>query len=318
MKLKKNVFLIFLVVLVGCQVKESGDKIDLTAWVVDWDLSRGLEELSSVHASSVQYFGVYFNEFDEFVLDSTLGEAMIHEQRPTYLTVINDIVHSNGINVHKDSELARRLIHDASLPSRLLELALKYQLEGIELDIEKIPSEEWEAYASFIENLGELLEKHGLSLRIVLEPSSPIDEVELPKEYEYVMMMYNLYGLHSGPGPKADFPFIKSLVQKCQSSLEKVRFALSVGGFDWSGNRVTGKTFVQIQELMKNYEVKDMKRDSKSDVLSFTYVDEANMLHEVWFADKTTIETWINVIKEQGEHRVALWRLGGNEIEVME
>ena len=26
---------------------------------------------------------------------------------------------------------------------------------------------------------------------------------------EYMVMLYNLYGLHSGPGPKADGPFIE-------------------------------------------------------------------------------------------------------------
>lgn len=318
MKLKKGICLVIVVLLVGCQVKVSKDELDLTTWVVDWDLSRGLEELSKINVSSVQYFGVYFNEFNEFVMDSALGEAIVNEKLPTYLTVINDIVHSNGVNVHKDSELVRRLIYDSSLPSRLLELALEYQVEGIELDFEKIPSDEWESYARFIESLGELLEKHDLNLRVVLEPSSPIDEIELPKEHEYVMMMYNLYGLHSEPGPKADLSFIKSLVKKCQSSLDKVRFAVSVGGFDWSVHRVTGKTYAQIQKLMETYEVKDMKRDSNSDALSFTYVDETGIVHEVWFADEKTIETWINVVKEQGEHKVALWRLGGNENEVME
>lgn len=318
MKLKIGIGLVIMALLVGCRVKEQGESIDLTVWVTDWDLSRGLEELTTVDVSSVQYFGVYFNEYDEFVMNSTLGEALLNEGSPAYLTFINDIIYSNGINVHKDSELARRLINDLSLPGKIVQLALEYQVEGVELDFEKIPGEEWEAYVTFIDKLGAMLASQDIALRVVLEPSSPIDEIKLPHQYEYVMMMYNLYGLHSEPGPKANFSFIKSLVQKCQSFLENVRFAFSVGGFDWGEKHVAGKTYVQVQELIKTYEVSDVTRDAKSGALSFTYVDETGGFHEVWFADEETIESWINVVMEQGENKVALWRLGGNISEIME
>ena len=68
--------------------------------------------------------------------------------------------------MHKDSALARRLINDSSLPGKIVQLALEYQVEGVELDFEKIPDEEWEAYVTFIDKLGAMLASQDIALRV--------------------------------------------------------------------------------------------------------------------------------------------------------
>ncbi len=46
----------------------------------------------------------------------------------------------------------------------------------------------------------------------------------------------------------------------------------------------------------------------------FKYTDEDGIEHEVWYADKNTLNSWMQVIKEKG-YGISLWRLGGNVFE---
>lgn len=294
---------------------------DISAWVVDWDLERGLTEvaLGKESLDSLQVFAAYFNEKDEVFLPENLLDidSYIKERgQEAYLTVVNDVIKENGESMQKDSALVTRLIEDEEARqqhiSSLIKLVERTDFTGVELDYEKIGHELWEEYGIFIDKLGKELSKLDKKLRIVLEPSSPIEEIQLPQEYEYVMMAYNLYGYHSGPGPKADQSFIQQLSRKTKKSFKNCRVAFSLGGFDWAEDgQVRAVTATQIEELLVNIEGERL-RDEESDALSFIYKDELGKKHEVWYADEETIQTWIQTAYSQGVNKFAIWRLGGN------
>ena len=87
--------------------------------------------------------------------------------------------------------------------------------------------------------------------------------------------------------------------------------ALSRGGFAWSeSGKVTSLTENEAVKLSSKSEV---KRDPNSQSLYFEYVDENKEKHTVWYADSDTICNWINISKNVGYDKIALWRLGGSE-----
>lgn len=289
------------------------NRLDISAWVVDWDLRRGQDELLLYDWSSIQYFAVYFNEEDELIVDDKLEASFCENGGSCYLTIVNDIKKQDGSSIQKDSALVDRLLNNENHVDDLVCLANELEVVGLELDYEKIPDELWEDYVDFIERLGNELKANGKQLRIVLEPRSPIDRVQLPSDYEYVMMAYNLYGYHSGPGPKADLMFISDLVRKVKSHLSDVRVAFSLGGFDWTeGEKPRAVTMSEAQMLASKMEA-SYQRDDQSGALYFRYMDDLNQSHEVWFADEVTIETWIKEAQKEQINQFALWRLGGNQ-----
>ncbi len=321
---KKVVLLIFIVasillVAINIKIKTKDNYVDISAWLVDWSLDKGLNEIetSNVELSSIEVFAAYFNDKEEVFLDKKILSNINKISNQKYLTVVNDIVYDDKTSKQKDGDIISRiLLNDIRREEHInnvVDLVVENNFDGLELDYEKIDEKVWDKYILFIDEIGQKLKKHNKKLRVVLEARSPIDKQKLPDEYEYVMMAYNLYGYHSGPGPKADKSFIKNLCKKTKENLNNIRIAFSLGGFDWNENEKKPKalTSSQIDEIINNNNV-NLTRDKNSDAIYFNYYDVDNNKHTVWYSDNETIKSWIKIAKDNGISKFALWRLGDN------
>src|SRR5690606_35718837 len=105
----------------------------LSAWVADWDLNSGMQDLRQLAGAlqSVQVFAVYYDERDSLLYTEEMAhlmeqvrELVVEPSRspqstshsssaasvPTsstsqlYVTVVNDIWHADGTAVQKDSD----------------------------------------------------------------------------------------------------------------------------------------------------------------------------------------------------------------------
>src|SRR5699024_7885597 len=118
----------------------------------------------------------------------------------------------------KSKSTSKRKKHIKSI----MKLAENETIDGIEVDYENIPEDLIEDYVKFIEDLSKATEEQDVSLRVVLEPSFPVEDVDLPEEPLYSVMAYDLYGTHSGPGPKADDEFLDGLASRFLSKPNNV------------------------------------------------------------------------------------------------
>lgn len=297
---------------------------ELSAWLVDWQWEAGLadvERLGGEGLAGLQLFAAYFDEADRLYFNNTMTEALPNLREmlgdgtaEVGLTIVNDRINRDGTSVPKDPELVSRLI--ATEESRgehirqIVETASAYDLKRIEIDYEKIKEVDWERLCLFYKELFKELKEAGISLRIVLEPRTPLKSIKLPEGPEYVMMAYNLYGTHSGPGPKADLSMIRKLADKMTLLPGDPVMAFSVGGFDWAeSGDVTALTEIAAVRLAEKHGAV-LQRDSKSGSLFFKYTDEEGEPHTVWYADQETIAGWIETAKKQGIYNISLWRLG--------
>jgi len=132
----------------------------------------------------------------------------------------------------------------------------------------------------------------------------------LPQGPVYVMMAYNLYGMQTGPGPKADRAFIAELATRMKKVPGEKAIALAAGGFDWpQAGEPAALTEAQAVELAKS-SLEMPRRDNASGSLHFQYVDDDNRKHTVWYADESTLQTWADIVQGEGYRTIALWRLG--------
>lgn len=333
-KISLSVILSMLLLCSGCQkntVSPAVKNPDISPWVVDWDLKRGLDEIKSVPDAfkSVQIFGAYFDKDEKLFVPENLKELInkpideLNKQglKNIYITVVNDIVLEEGKSLEKDSKLIEDIIKDEKKRKahieELVNLAESGEFKGLTLDYEKIPLEVFDEYAAFIDELGSRLKKNGKNLRIVLEPSSPIDSVKLPRQYEYTMMAYNLYDTNTVPGPKADKKMIASLSDKMNKNFDNVRIAFSLGGFDWpEKGESTMVTQLEAEELLsKTGSLK--KRYNDSEAVYFNYTDKDGIKHTVCYADGQTLLFWTKVALDKGISNFDIWRLGGNSIDTL-
>lgn len=300
----------------------------LIAWETYWSNGTALEETYLLQdvLQGVVHFAAYFDAQNELMIpdETTRIYRELKAENPGmkhYLSIVNDKINADGSSSLKDTKVLYDLLSQEEVMSRhidsILMLAERGGFDGIEIDYEAIKKDKklWEMYTDFCEKLYiRLTEKH-LSMRIILEPSAPLDQLDLPKGPEYVMMCYNLHSGGSTPGPKADKDFISSLINSMESVPGKKSFALATGGFDWmEGEKTEALTEIQAAALCEEYSVEPM-RDPDSGALTFQYEDQNGKSHEVWYADGETLVMWLKLIKDAGDYGASLWRLDGNSEE---
>lgn len=294
-------------------------------WVPYWDGDNGIEELS-LYAESpddVVAFAVVFTAENDAPLVLEQMDQITRQLRRVvtapdalFLSFTNDLRQPDGSYSQKDASLLWRLLgSDESMEEHLqqiLALAARYRVDGVEIDYESIGNDTalWERFCLFITRLHALCTDEGLRLRVVLGWNS-VDFATFPAGPEYVVMCYNLYGAHSGPGPKADLPFLQEAFAKNKSLPAPVSIAFANGGFTWVDGVMTGS--LTQREIVQLQEEKAMQpeRDSGSRALFFFHEDDEGRRHEVWYADGATLDAWGQLAEEYGYHSFSLWRFGG-------
>lgn len=295
-----------------------------SAWLAYWDLDAGEKDLGKIgkQLEKLSYFGACFDKSDRLFIPQELSDKKSElkkkkEKYETYLTFVNDKQNPDGSVVMKDIEVLRRLFSDDTAMEKhiddIIALTLQGGYDGIEIDYERIWKDEkvGQSFLKFADKLYAKAVKNDLSLRIVLEPGSPFLTVDFPRGPEYVVMLYNLYGLHSAPGPKATKEFIQKKVTQMAALPGEKSVAFSTGGCLWGDNgEKRFLTEVEAKTLAVTYDA-ETKRDQESQCIVFQYKDKG-VTYQVWYADVKTLNYWTAIVKEQGVNNINLWRLGGN------
>lgn len=300
----------------------SKDSSPISAWVVYWDLLAGEMEMKKMEQrlEKLSVFAAYFDAKDQLFIPQELAvrRQQFNKGNTTiYLTVVNDRQNNDGTVTTKDIDVLRRVLaNDESMESHsneIVQLAREGCYDGIELDYEKF----WKdaslsrSFIIFADMLFVKAMKNNLKLRIVLEPNAPFDSPYFAVGPEYVVMLYNLHGLHNGPGPKADRTFIQKTIKRMKALLGEKAAAIASGGAVWADNGAKKMlTEAEATKLAVSKEAQ-ISRDNDSQGLVFSYQDQG-VQYQVWYADVHTLNFWIAAAREQGEIGINLWRLGGN------
>ena len=312
----------------ACGITGNGDieVEDFSVWYPYWNNDTADAELDRIgeDLDTICFFAAYFDKNSKLFIPDNMKDKIKEyrssgylKEKTSYLTIVNDKLLEEGSSL-KDTDLLREVIGKDELYEKhaddVIKLTKKMKLDGVEIDYEAIKkdAELWGHFNEFIKVLSEKASKENLKLRVLFEPSAPIDSFEWPEYPEYVMMCYNLKGYGTEPGPKADLAFINDLYNKMSVLNGSINMAFATGGFDFSsGGAVSQLNFKDAVSLRKDHSAIS-ERDSGSAALHFEYEDELGQKHEVWYADGETLQTWMKTAKDAGCNRISVWRLGGN------
>ena len=314
------------------------ERPELSVWMAYWDMDSVVCELEVLgeQLTGVSYFEAYLDPDYHVVLSEgylEICKELKVNAKETYLTIVNDVIYdSERENSLKDIDALYALFETEGKMKEHIEeiisITKSIGASGVEIDYERIRNdmELWTKFEVFLEMLAQCTANENLKLRIILEPLSPFEQLQLPKEAEYFVMCYNLHGGRQDIGGKADKAFIKEMVEKMhlinggEVSDEQLGFAIATGGFDWTdnGNKVTAITQVEAENIIRSFKTSKVIREPESYVRHFKYKDQDGEEHEIWFADGITLKKWIQWICEDYTYKIALWRLGGNTQEALE
>jgi spore germination protein len=328
MRVKRKSIGLALVLLVGLFFPAAGlaEGLVYGAWLPYWEMDAALDEADRLSGQLDTYvaFAALFDSSDQIIVPSETHVILSVLKNPAfqkaavYVSVVNDIEVVPGNYDNKSTALLRRLFQTPESKSKhieqLMALVDEYKPDGLELDYENIEGDTdlWSSYIGLIEELWSICQREGVRLRVVVPWDAPLYTV-LPEGPEYTVMCYNLFGFHSGPGPKADIDFLKNACKLYLNVPGTVRMAFATGGFDWTDGEITALTQEQITEQLKDAGVEPM-RDPFSGAMKATY-QESGTFHEVWYADGQTLALWRDTCIEYGYHSFDLFRLGGNDLE---
>ena len=311
---------VLLVLLVSCAPGLSvPNPLQVQAWAVYFDGERGLAELQE-HGGLFDRVSLFAYELDPdgtptpapnvdammapfFRLAATKGFD-------PWVTVVNDVRYGVDSVLAKVSTLvhellvdpARRLAHARGIAARVEGDGFK----GLHLDYEQVPESDQAHFQAFITKLGDELQQRGLGLEVVVEPvSGPLPAAG---SVRVVVMAYDLFGTHSGAGPRSTPTFVTGLGPRARiDSASAAALAIAVGGFAWeAGGEVHALDWLDAQRLAAEA---PSTRRSAADVPSARLSDST----EIWFEDRESLLAKWRAAWEAGFRRLAIWRLGGND-----
>lgn len=283
----------------------------VAAWLPYWKADAALEDAQALaeKLDAAVVFASVFDQKGKPVMpdgaESLLLQAryaFADSRTKVYISIVNDQEKPRGGYHSKTAELIKRLLwNDRAMEKHIDDLLLlldRSEADGLELDYENFGSDTalYARYACLIEKLYEVLSADGLGLRVVLSWDAP-KYMTLPEGPEYTVMCYNLYGYHSGPGPKADTDFLNRVAALWRDVPGTVRMAFAAGGFLWKGGKVVSAlTQEEAETLLKERGVKPV-RDAGSGALTASFFHEGGKA-VLWYADGETLKCWRTQMKE--------------------
>lgn len=316
--------LILLLLLLCLPLQASAESIGV--WVPYWKASAAMEDAEALtkELDTVVVFAAVFDQKGKPNLHEGVQKLLLRaretfagRQTKVYISIVNDQQKERGGYNSKTKDLLKQLLkNDKSLEKHLADLLLlldQSEADGLELDYENFDSDKelYARYVQLIERLYEILSQDGLGLRVVMSWDAP-KYVTLPEGPEYTVMCYNLYGYHSGPGPKADLNFLQQVAALWRDVPGTVRMAFSTGGFLWKGGQVDLALTQQEAELLLAERGIVPERSAASGALTATFIHEGDKA-VLWYADGETLKRWQAEMTEFDG--TDIFCLGGNNVQ---
>jgi peptidoglycan-N-acetylglucosamine deacetylase len=195
---------------------------------------------------------------------------------------------------------------------------------GLTLDLEGFPEKYQPGYKALIGELAADLHAKGMKLYISVPVANPdFDYRYMSSQADgLILMNYDEHYPGAEPGPIASQEWFTENLKKAAQQIprEKILCALGNYGYDWvtiKGKKPfpTNAHNVSVQEAW--IEARDAESDIEfdGDQLNphFTYLDEDNLRHDVWYLDGVTALNQMRAARSLNIQTFALWRLGSED-----
>ena len=279
--------------------------------------------LQGVDDQSSKYFDVVQNNtvlpVDDRVMPFVKNENPAMEVFP----MVNNSDGANWIDVsaflnNSDSrDLFRR---------QAIQFLASGRFRGLMIDFEAFPASGQRGYVELLKGLSGDLHARGMKLYVAVPPHN--------EEFDYasisaaadglILMNYDEHYPGAASGPVASQDWFEQNLKYALRAVpkEKIICAIANYGYDWVEKPKKGKLPPEVHD--STVSVQDAwltARDSDEDVNfdddamnpHFSYLDERNLRHDIWFVDAVTALNQMRAAQNVGIQTFALWRLGSED-----
>jgi cellulose synthase/poly-beta-1,6-N-acetylglucosamine synthase-like glycosyltransferase/peptidoglycan/xylan/chitin deacetylase (PgdA/CDA1 family) len=288
---------------------------------VNWDdvsypaLKRALPKLDWVLPSWLSISG------PDMALKITMdGKALRLVRGPRPEVPILPVI-QNADKGNWDGPALERLLADparrAALVNGIASFLKSEKLQGVVVDFEMVPPTAYNDLGSFLHELSTQFAPHGW----IVVQAAPYDEDAWPyatfaKSIDYTMLMaYDEHDESSEAGAIAGEPWYEEVLDKRVKELAPSRTIIALGSYayDWhGGENADDLTFQDAAVAAKDSSARiDFDPDTNNP--HFSYIENDNERHEVWFLDGVTVFNQIHAADVFQPAGYALWRLGSED-----
>lgn len=224
----------------------------------------------------------------------------------------------NGGNVRRmiATEQTRQLFI-----ANVLKALRRYGFQGVNIDFENLNLDDRAPLETFQRELYAAL--HGAGF-LVTQDIAPLNDdyapATLARANDYLILMaYDQHETGSAPGPVAAQKWVEAILEKMEGQVDPRQLVLGLAayGYDWrtDGNRHIEGTDLTYQEALTTAKESEgvIHFDSDTYNLDFSYADENDHPHQVFFTDAATNFNAMRAADDHGLAGVAVWRLGSED-----
>ena len=290
-----------------------------TAFVVSDD-SRSVEDFKQ-HADKLD--AVFPTAFHVSRADGTLQQAIDADTAASLFTghnlVLPVISNTDGSGNWFPDALASLLdqpIARERLIQQLKDAVIGMHADGINIDFEQLSKNETDNLSAWMKRLVEVFHAEHLLVTIDIPLNDEVFDAELLGEVTdaIVLMAYDEHFTGGKPGSIAGQVWFTDGIEEMAKRVppSKLIVALGAYGYDWNLTTPAQAEALSFEETM--FLAADVGADVQADAEQlnshFSYDDEQDQKHEVWFLDAVSAWNEINIARASHIRGFSLWRTG--------
>ena len=198
--------------------------------------------------------------------------------------------------------------------------------KGLMVDFESFPKKGQAGYVELLRELASDLHGKGMKLYVSVQVrNADYDYPAISAAVDGVVIMnYDEHFPGAKSGPIASQDWFTANVEAALKTIPKEKLMCAIGnyGYDWPARTKKGKLppgqadkNVSVQEAWLGARDSEEDIDFDGDALNphFSYLDEQNVRHDVWFLDAVTALNEMRAAQTLGIQTFVLWRLGAED-----
>ncbi|HKF24640.1 MAG TPA: glycosyltransferase, partial [Candidatus Acidoferrum sp.] len=210
----------------------------------------------------------------------------------------------------------------SSLVRNVVQFTIAAREAGVVVDFEEVPQKTEKHLQEFIGELAPALHAVGLKLMISLPAQDDtFDYAFYGKQCDAVVIMnYDQHWPAASPGPIAAQDWFMENLHDLLKAIPAQKMIVGIAnyGYDWpeptKKSHPAAKDLSVQEALLHAYESEaDVELDAASLNPHYSYSDEKDRTHQVWFLDAITAYNQMRAAERLGVQGTALWRLGSSD-----
>jgi len=292
------------------------------AFYVNWDMQSTFSLRNSIKSLNMVLPEWFFVPDSSNTISSNVDSVGLNIMRKNKVAIIPML--SNYFKDKWNGENIHNVIHSPAkrkaLISNIVFNLKKYKLNGINIDFEELHENTDEFVIQFQKELYTVLHPLGY---LVTQDIAPFNEdyniQELAKYNDLIFVMaYDQHNSSTRPGPIAAQEWVEAALDDACKKVpsEKLVLCLAAYGYDWpAGSKGDDVTYQEAVSTALESEGKVHYNDNSYN-LDYTYFDDNNIKHQVYFTDAATTYNAMRAAEDFEVAGVAIWRLGSEDTRV--